>query len=67
MVASTMLLESPDLFSIARLIRGQDVRPNKKQKIDDLRPITFVTFNSRLGKAKPIRLQPCSTVAVPAR
>lgn len=51
------LLESPDLFSIARLIRGQDVRPNKKQKIDDLRPITFVTFNSRLGKAKPIRLR----------
>ena len=45
------------MFSIARLIRGQDSRPNKKQRVDDLRPITFVTLNSRLGKGKSIRIR----------
>ena len=45
-----------ELFSIARLVRGQDPRPTKKAKIDDLRPITIVTLNSRKGKPKPIRL-----------
>ena len=48
--------DDKDLFSVARLIQGQNPRPKKKPRNEDLRPITFVTFNSRLGKAKPIRL-----------
>jgi len=48
-------MQSPDLFSIANLIRGQP--PRKKSKTVDLKPIVFVRFNSRLGKAKPITLK----------
>ena len=49
-------MENDELFSIARLVRGQDPRPNKRRKIEDLRPITYVTFNSRKGKPKPAPL-----------
>ena len=47
---------SKDLFSIAGLVRGLETRPNKKTKSFDLRPVTFVTWNSRKGKPKPIQL-----------
>jgi Aspartyl protease len=46
---------SSDMFSIARLVRGQP--PRKKTKTENLKPIVFVRFNPRLGKAKPITLK----------
>ena len=48
-------MESKDLFSIINLIRGQ--QPRKKRKLRDLKPIVYVRFNSRMGKAKPITLR----------
>ena len=47
--------KSSDLFSIAKLVRGQP--PRKKTKRENLKPIVFVRFNPRLGKAKPITLK----------
>ena len=47
--------ESDDLYSIINLVRGQP--PRKRQKTVDLKPIVYVRFNSRLGKAKPITLR----------
>ena len=52
----TALAEHNELFSVARLVRGQDSRPNQRQKTDDLRPVTFVTLNTRLGKPKPVQV-----------
>ena len=49
------LQQSPDLFSIRALVRGQS--PRKKQKTEDLKPIVYVRFNTRMGKAKPIVLK----------
>ena len=48
-------LESDDLYSIVNLVRGQP--PRKKAKIKDLKPIVYVRFNSRMGKAKPVTLR----------
>ena len=47
--------QSEDLFSLAKLVRGQP--PRKKAKTKDLKPIVFVRFNPRLGKAKPVTLK----------
>ena len=47
--------ESDELFSIANLVRGQN--PRKRRKTKDLKPIVYVRFNSRMGKAKPIWLK----------
>ena len=52
-----------DIYSLAEFIRGQDNRRkrrrlNEKQEEEsDLRPITFVRFNARRGKAKPVTLK----------
>ena len=46
---------SSDLFSVVSLVRGQN--PIKKRKIGEVKPIVFVRFNSRMGKAKPITLR----------
>jgi transposase InsO family protein len=53
------LKNSDDLFSVAQLVRGhQQSQPSpKKQKTKDVRPLAYVRFNSRLGKAKPITLR----------
>ena len=48
-------LSSEELFSIINLVRGQP--PRKRQKTVDLKPIVYVRFNTRLGKAKPITLR----------
>ena len=48
-------LQSDKLFSIVNLVRGQP--PRKKIKTKDLKPIVFVRFNARMGKAKPITLK----------
>ena len=48
---------SADLFLVSDLLRGQDKPPAKKQKTKDVRPMVFVRFNSRLGKAKPVTLK----------
>ena len=45
-------MQSNDLFSVASLVRGQPER--KKQKTVDLKPVTFVRFNSRIGKANQL-------------
>lgn len=47
--------ESIDLFNFSRLVRGH--KPQKRRKTQELKPITYVRFNSRLGKAKPITLK----------
>jgi len=43
-----------ETFSIANLIQG---RQPKRQKTEDLRPISFVCFNTSLGKAKPVTIK----------
>ena len=48
-------LQSDDLFSIINLVRGQP--PRKRRKTKDLKPIVYVRFNSRQGKAKPVTLR----------
>ena len=49
--------ESDDLYSFSKLVRGQQPRSNKRSKNVDQKPIVYVRFNSRLGKAKPITLK----------
>ena len=49
------LTQSDELYSIVNLVRGQP--PRKKSKSLDLKPIVFVRFNPRMGKAKPIMLK----------
>jgi len=48
------LSRQTETFAIANLIRGQSP---KRQKIEDLRPMTFVRFNTLLGKAKPVTIK----------
>ena len=48
---------SKELFSIADLIRGHGKPKKKKRKTCDLKPIVFVTFNTSLGKPKPVTLR----------
>jgi len=43
-----------ETMSLANLIRG---RPIKRPKTTDLRPITFVRFNTSLGKPKPVTIK----------
>jgi Aspartyl protease len=47
---------SDELFHIASIIRGQR-KPAKRQKIQDLKPIVYVRFNTRHGKPKPVTLR----------
>ncbi len=52
--------DHPDLFSISRKVRGRAnvrVNSNKKAKTEHLVPITYVTFNTRLGKPKLVKLK----------
>jgi transposase InsO family protein len=44
------------MFALADLIRGRQ-KPAKRQKTVDLKPIVFVRFNTRLGKAKTVTLR----------
>ena len=46
---------SKDLFNFSKLVRGHT--PQKRRKMQELKPITHVRFNSRLGKAKPTTLK----------
>jgi hypothetical protein len=55
-VIDEMRNKSDDLFSIASIIRGQR-KQTKRQKIQDLKPIVFVRFNTRHGKPKPVTLR----------
>ena len=50
-------MRKKDMFSIADLVRGHKRKPSKRQKTEDLKPIVFVRFNTRLGKAKPVTLR----------
>ena len=43
-----------ELFSIAKLIKGRNQQQKKRQKTQNLKPVTFVRFNTRRGKAKPV-------------
>ena len=45
-----------DVMSISQIIRGQTMRPKKRQKTQDLRPVVYVRFNARKGKPKPVTL-----------
>ena len=47
---------SDEMFSINSIIRGHR-KPIKRQKIQDLKPIVFVRFNTRHGKPKPVTLR----------
>ena len=47
--------ENDEVFSIAKFVRGQPQK--KKQKTSDLRPVTFIRFNTRRGKVKPVTLR----------
>jgi predicted aspartyl protease len=49
-------LKEGSLYSMQKLLRSQTPTP-KKQKTHDLRPLVYIRFNSRLGKAKPITLK----------
>ena len=49
------LMEEPEIFSVTDFVRGR--KPTKKRKTVDVKPIVFITFNSRKGKAKPIMLK----------
>jgi len=48
------LSRQTETFAIANLIRGWSP---KRQKIEDLHPISFVRFNTSLGKAKPVTIK----------
>ena len=52
--------EAIDSFALGKYVRSQS-NSNKRQRVDDvrtdLRPITFVRFNSRQGKPKPVTLR----------
>ena len=51
----TATSRTSDLYSVAELVRDQP-QP-KRRKTQDVRPLVYVRFNSRLGKAKPITLK----------
>ena len=50
--------EAIDCYTLGKFIRSGN---NKRQLVDDVptdtRPIAFIRFNSRVGKAKPITLK----------
>ena len=48
--------QQKEAHSISSIIHGR-VNPKKRQKTGDLRPIVFVRFNTRLGKAKPVTIK----------
>ena len=53
--------ECLDAFNLAEYIRGQS-NPAKRQRLqghvrDDMRPLAFVRFNTRLGKPKPVTIR----------
>ena len=51
---------SKELFSILDLVRGRKKSKEnsaKRQKLVDLKPITFVRFNTRMGKTKPVTIK----------
>ena len=48
-------LDSDELYSLVNLVRGRP--PRKRQKTKDVKPIVYVRFNSRMGKAKPVTLR----------
>ena len=44
------------MMSIASLIRGQSKPAKKRQKTAHMKPVVFVRFNTRRGKAKPVTI-----------
>ena len=46
---------STETMPLSDLVLGR--KPTKKQKTNDLRPITFVRFNTSLGKPKPVTIK----------
>ena len=61
-----VLLEAGELYPIQNLVRDHrkrrvtfdsDEKPTKKTKCGDLKPIVFVRFNTRMGKAKPVTIK----------
>ena len=49
--------EKGELAPLDNLIRGHTRPDRKRLKTEDLKPIVFVNFNTRLGKAKPVILR----------
>jgi hypothetical protein len=45
------------LFPLNKVIHGCKQTDRKRSKIDDLKPILFVRFNTRIGKSKPVPLR----------
>ena len=43
-----------DMYSLLKHVRGH---PQKRQKTTDQKPIAYVRFNTRLGKAKPVTIK----------
>jgi hypothetical protein len=64
-ILDNALLEAGELYPIQNLVRDRknrvtsdsNDRPTKKIKCSDLKPIVFVRFNTRMGKAKPVTLR----------
>jgi hypothetical protein len=46
-----------ELFPLSKIIRGHIRTDRKRSKIEDLKPIVFVRFNTRVGKSKPVTLR----------
>ena len=61
-----VLLEAGELYPIQNLVRDHrkhrvtsdsNDRPTKKKKCGDCKPIVFIRFNTRMGKAKPVTIK----------
>ena len=64
-ILDNALLETGELYLIQNLVCDRkhrvtldsNDRPTKKTKCGDLKPIVFIRFNTRMGKAKPVTLK----------
>jgi hypothetical protein len=45
-----------EIFPLSRVIQGQKCKGRKIQKVQDLKPIVFVRFNTQQGKTKAVTL-----------
>jgi hypothetical protein len=46
-----------ELFPLSKIVQGQKRKDRKIQKVQDLKPIAFVRFNTRQGKTKAVTLR----------
>ena len=53
------LEEAVDCYSLGKFIRGQSNKRRRveEEPLEDLRPIAYVRFNTRVGKPKPITIK----------